>query len=999
MKRYLRSRQNQMIWGLLFRWTSFHNLDLYIIYQSNIYMILASSLIEILQRISLIHLNLPENVNISTFHKWLLMVIIPRLWINDSLISSNYSAIVGLAGYMVIKNLIFFRSFRICNLDQIQIERYRPTMQIIAFLNSLDLHAILLPILRLCIIEILKGCIAEVLISIFVLFLLIIELLIDTNLASDLRFIKVGALSTWNIHWRYLRVFGLLLLTIFDTALTSPIESVKIFLNMLNGVFAIVMIIDQYYYLHFQQIEIIYYCGIMFNCIHLIESLMGSAFLSFKGINTLLNLDYLLAVLILLLLNLLYKGISRRTEGLLQQYVYEIDDENIATNYFERLVLMSHLPIQENDRLPLISTFKLHFNRCKNIECLCFLLKFSYTKLSHRRFEDAMTEYAQTKKNLSTVVYSDPSIIEEIKKDHLSANLGYAEFDEVDSLAFLINIRSIDVSFAISSFMRIVLQNIRSKQRILCMYLAYLTFNVNSFVSALLTAYNYTYSRSYRESRVSIAFIIKLQNYIKIAAEKLELESERNALYELSSLSFVKIKLYSDRVDQIEEEQQLLIRDITKFYAEAQDQDYKFKYMCEIAERIQMRRKELESSYNKIIAEKRGNSRLLILHYNYKRIVERCTRNELISEKKSIRIGIDREHDVMGHFKASRFSQTNFYSKDIITVFVTIPEERFLITKASSNIGKFLGYNTSELEGEELKNLIMNGMAHKHDTYISNFLNQKNAPINMMKAFEGFMKTKDSSLKRAIVITKFQTLLTDDAYICGMIIPFHDQSHLKLGVIFDNAGEVIGKNEIGTALFQGIPNGNLTESLLLALPSVVKILEKPKDLGESKNMYIKSLNKKELPENICGDTSELILSQAESFFFISLVISHHRYTWTKKPLNRALEEFSKLSRKEWNILVREKQFEVLTAIAKSNGKTISDLIVDLEKVEIDISRLRYPEGSVFFNVVITKCPEIPFQLKSLFGFVSKYYPRYFAELLLTPPTTVVALCNSGANLS
>ena len=100
-------------------------------------------------------------------------------------------------------------------------------------------------------------------------------------------------------------------------------------------------------------------------------------------------------------------------------YVYSLDDVHYADKYMENLAILFKKRTDRNARLQLYSMLKSHYGYCKDMRCLCFLLKWRVGNTKEKRLIDELEKMKDSKNDLKLILYDDPNAMKALLEEHV----------------------------------------------------------------------------------------------------------------------------------------------------------------------------------------------------------------------------------------------------------------------------------------------------------------------------------------------------------------------------------------------------------------------------------------------------------------------------------------------------------------------------------------------------------------------------------------------------
>lgn len=100
-------------------------------------------------------------------------------------------------------------------------------------------------------------------------------------------------------------------------------------------------------------------------------------------------------------------------------YVYTLEEVHYADKYMENLAILFKKRTDKNARLQLYSMLKSHYGFCKDMRCLCFLLKWRVGNTKEKRLIDELEKMQDNKQDLKLILYDDPFAMKTLLEEHM----------------------------------------------------------------------------------------------------------------------------------------------------------------------------------------------------------------------------------------------------------------------------------------------------------------------------------------------------------------------------------------------------------------------------------------------------------------------------------------------------------------------------------------------------------------------------------------------------
>lgn len=219
----------------------------------------------------------------------------------------------------------------------------------------------------------------------------------------------------------YLNFFGTAFLTILNSVNGNPSLNFMRILDFVNCLYSFVLIAEFYHNMHFitdRRIQRFYLFSLL---IYSVESIFSSLILSWESLSNSFDMDLMLAIVFMLNVNLFIIYWETKLRKLSLRFVYKLETVLQADQYMEYLALLFRRAHIKYKQLTLYSILKTHYKNCKDMRCLCFLLKFKVAHCTEKRLIDHMAKLKKDQTGSKIILYDDQESMKRIKNEHFEA--------------------------------------------------------------------------------------------------------------------------------------------------------------------------------------------------------------------------------------------------------------------------------------------------------------------------------------------------------------------------------------------------------------------------------------------------------------------------------------------------------------------------------------------------------------------------------------------------
>lgn len=806
-------------WKKITETAKFYDLHLYkFAHENGVFMIIFKIVIA-MQYLSMIYLEISDNLQTSQYHKSVLSSMIP--YISMAIVVDLYrETILIVASFTLAVKVILFKFYYMRSMESNLLRtQSRINLQILFALNFLDTTIFKIPIIHLATKSIFLGKIEnayhvfQVLLAIMSLAILYAHFFMDSLYGFDFNFNKR---SFWFMRSNFYKLFSLVTMTVlgfmrnFDK---EPSQAMKALSNTVAAVYGIITLIDYYRHLHFIKNSVSSLTHLITTIFFAFEALFALMVSLWPAFVNFIDLDYIFVILTLILTGVMQVFYQRKIRHIMTKFAYSINGSTQADQYMEILTDSFSKMRKPQPKLSVVSMLTCHLKHCQNSRCLCSIIKYRYGgNLNTKTVSKVIENEGKDRIWIKVALYDDERAIKEIKNEH-SSSFHPKNRQEAINLSCL-NMKQIFANF----YQLMANQVLDDPFRLYSSYFSYLIYETGNCVGALVSMYNYIFSLTYRKYQNLYRHRI-LKNYIELTSETLHqkfLESEM----QISKETLYKTYNYFNGVNKISGLMDRLIKTKYLFFKEFSESKINFKILTNRGKLVMDLRKEIEGGFEELFQESQDNSHLIRLYIEYQRKIHFKDLNAIREYTDRLRYlnKRDKVSDTIVE-KLTNKTKINLYSSNNKVVFVNINKSNFTISKFSKNVPEFFGYEEKEIEGMRLNNLMPNQISRYHNSYVRDFLNRRTGSRLRSPHLVTFGMTKVRELKVIGLIIKLEFFMVDDIYLCGLINS-HKRNNQRL-ILSQNDGTVVLANKraykiVGGKIFKE------SHSLFLSMPNLLK---------------------------------------------------------------------------------------------------------------------------------------------------------------------------------
>jgi hypothetical protein len=334
-------------------------------------------------------------------------------------------------------------------------------------------------------------------------------------------------------------------------------------------------------------------------------------------------------------------------------------------------------------------------------------------------------------------------------------------------------------------------------------------------------------------------------------------------------------------------------------------------------------------------------------------------------------------------------------------IFLNILKSKFYISKFSSNLPKFFGYERKEIAGSLLKDLLPSEIKRDHDRYILDFVNQKVSPIIKTATLTSFAITKTGALKVVSVIVKLEYYMTDDIYLCGIIIP-HPRNKDRL-ILSNMNGKIIALNNkakelVGTKVVEN------PYSLFLTIPLLMKYFypDIEDHLRYKKFSQKIATTRKKMSKDMknLGQNFQLETENFGAFFFTYFLDEKFRLKGlVKKNKEGILNNFGFTDLEKWKGLQNlnrkmliPKHLRILTRVISKNRELIQQSADKIMKGQITVETYKHRGNLTFKLIVLSDVKATTKKVQKFFMRACNKLQGEISDVMMVHPNDINNLC-------
>lgn len=346
----------------------------------------------------------------------------------------------------------------------------------------------------------------------------------------------------------------------------------------------------------------------------------------------------------------------------------------------------------------------------------------------------------------------------------------------------------------------------------------------------------------------------------------------------------------------------------------------------------------------------------------------------------------------------------NLYSNKNMLVFVNILKSKFYISKFTSNMPNYFGMDAKELRGKSLSDLMPLEISKDHDRYVLDFVNQKKSPIIKTASLTSFAMTKTGDLKLVSVLVKVEYLMTDDVYLCGIIVP-HPKNKEVL-ILSNLSGKIIGMNKKAKSLLGTMIIDN-PYSLFISIPLLVKYFypEIEKQLRYSKFSLRRDkksvIDKKDGEgEKNLGMNFELETEEFAAFFFKYMLSDKVKFKGILQDSKSGiLKNFGFDDLLQWNILreinskmLMPKHIRILSRVIAKNRQLMINHSDEILTTFVTVDTYKH-RGNLHFKLIgLNGIGPTNDKVKKFFVHAAQNLKGEMADVFMVAPQDINNLC-------
>lgn len=259
-------------------------------------------------------------------------------------------------------------------------------------------------------------------------------------------------------------------------------------------------------------------------------------------------------------------------------------------------------------------------------------------------------------------------------------------------------------------------------------------------------------------------------------------------------------------------------------------------------------------------------------------------------------------------------------------VFSNILKNKFEVVQYTSNCPSFFQMANSEFSGAKLKSLMPNIIAQQHDNYLTDYVNQTNSEISETGAMLSFAVTKYNNLRLVNVIVKVEYYMTDDIYLCAILVPHKSNKHPMM--LVDDNGLFICQNEKSETIL-GTSVNQFPYSLYCMMPGLFRLM-----WTRMGNNY------RSFTQNVGARRNIVLDSQNTDVFFYGNM--KNRQVLNHPDFKHSAENDWKLTSK--NTQIMKKNLDIIKNRINANKTLFVNKIGNIKRMAVSMEKFVYKKG-------------------------------------------------------
>lgn len=339
--------------------------------------------------------------------------------------------------------------------------------------------------------------------------------------------------------------------------------------------------------------------------------------------------------------------------------------------------------------------------------------------------------------------------------------------------------------------------------------LAFLVFEYKNYISSLIFAYDYVYSKRY-EKEHEVYLEVLMQNYIELAKQGLKLvEGELYKSY-ITDLSLWKVLDYRLRVHQLRYIIKDMIVDKIDVYSCLYQKLVNYELLVTASTALNKRLADTSQELKTLLKLGPKNIKLCreAIMYELCVLEKRYISSKLRKHYNDALVDV---HNRVGSIKSlfSRINRFNLFNSSNIVVFTRNEASSFVIYKFTPNAAELFGVRKQFLQGKPLTDFMPGPIALTHDRMILRYLNGMSNSKKGGRILAA-IKSRSGQTRSVMILPKLEYFLSDDIYV-GALISIRKKNSYPL-LYTDARGTIIGYNRLALKLInqgEAINQGSL----------------------------------------------------------------------------------------------------------------------------------------------------------------------------------------------
>lgn len=364
------------LWTKYRNWSIYHDLQLYQYSETDVIWVTLLTIINLLQKLSLIHIKFGDGAKHNAVHKWMYRTLNKSTRASD-IFDENFKVITMIYGvYLFLKLIAFIYFYYVATKIKVLRDKSALTLRTIHLLNVIDLRLMFIPVSLMNWNNIFNESFYLKMISVEIIIVQVCVIFIELCLTYDFKFEKTALNQGSDLNRKIIEYSGIMFICMIEKMFGYEKEESKIFYNLLNIALALILLLDMQSKLHFISKPYIRNLNMISLLLYLTEACIGLSFVLVSDLsNGKIDIDYMVLVIFMLIYSVSQTMYKSKLNHLSTKHVYKLKTVQEADQYLENLAILFKNVNHKKNMLELFSILKLHYKHCDDMRCLCFLLK------------------------------------------------------------------------------------------------------------------------------------------------------------------------------------------------------------------------------------------------------------------------------------------------------------------------------------------------------------------------------------------------------------------------------------------------------------------------------------------------------------------------------------------------------------------------------------------------------------------------------------------------